>query len=93
MAEVLQAEKLLLLTNIPGVLDKQGSLIDTLSRADIEHLTADGTIHGGMLPKLACATDAIRGGVGSACILDGRVEHAVLLELLTDQGVGTLVTE
>ncbi|MCB1638615.1 MAG: acetylglutamate kinase, partial [Thiothrix sp.] len=82
-----------LLTNIPGVLDKQGQLIDTLSRADIKRLTADGTIHGGMLPKLACATDAIHGGVGSACILDGRVEHAVLLELLTDQGVGTLVMD
>ncbi|MEZ5477799.1 MAG: acetylglutamate kinase [Thiolinea sp.] len=92
MAEVLQAEKLLLLTNTPGVLDKQGQLIDTLSETDIDALTADGTIQGGMLPKLACATGAIHGGVGSACILDGRVEHAVLLELLTDQGVGTLVT-
>ncbi|MEZ5536215.1 MAG: acetylglutamate kinase [Thiolinea sp.] len=92
MAEVLKAEKLLLLTNTPGVLDKNGDLIESLSGADIERLTEDGTIQGGMLPKLACATNAIAQGVQNACILDGRVEHAVLLELLTDQGVGTLIT-
>ena len=92
MAEVLDAEKLLLLTNTPGVLDKAGTLLESLSGQDIQDLTVDGTIQGGMLPKLACATDAIAGGVGSACIIDGRVEHAVLLELLTDQGVGTLIT-
>lgn len=92
MAEVLGAERLLLLTNIPGVLDKQGQLLPTLSQADIQRLTDDGTIHGGMLPKLACALDAIRGGANNACIIDGRVEHALLLELLTDQGVGTLIT-
>jgi acetylglutamate kinase len=92
LAEVLQAEKLLLLTNTPGVLDKAGTLIESLSGADIKRLAADGTIQGGMLPKLACATNAIAGGVHNACILDGRVEHAVLLELLTDQGVGTLIT-
>lgn len=92
MAEVLGAERLLLLTNIPGVLDKQGQLLANLSQADIQHLTEDGTIHGGMLPKLACALDAIRGGANNACIIDGRVEHALLLELLTDKGVGTLIT-
>lgn len=92
MAEVLNAERLLLLTNTPGVLDKQGVLIETLSQADIQNLIADGTIQGGMLPKLACATDAISAGAKSASIIDGRVPHALLLELLTDQGVGTMVT-
>jgi len=92
MAEVLNAERLLLLTNTPGVLDKQGVLIEALSQADIQNLIANGTIQGGMLPKLACATDAISAGARSASIIDGRVPHAVLLELLTDQGVGTMVT-
>lgn len=92
MAEVLQAERLLLLTNTPGVLDKSGSLITELSKADIVRLTDDGTIQGGMLPKLSCATTAIENGAQNACILDGRVEHGVLLELLTDQGMGTLIT-
>lgn len=92
MAQVLNAERLLLLTNTPGVLDKQGSLIETLSQQDIQNLIADGTIQGGMLPKLACAIDAIAGGAQNASIIDGRVPHAVLLELLTDQGVGTMVT-
>ncbi len=92
MAEVLQAEKLLLLTNTPGVLDKAGTLLTALSKQDIIHLSNEGTIQGGMLPKLSCATDAIAGGVGGACIIDGRVKHAVLLELLTDQGMGTLIT-
>ncbi len=92
MAEVLNAERLLLLTNTPGVLDKQGVLIETLSQADIQNLITDGTIQGGMLPKLACATDAISAGAKSASIIDGRVPHALLLELLTDQGVGTMVT-
>lgn len=93
MAEVLGAEKLLLLTNTPGVLDKEGDLLTDLTRSDIAALTEDGTIQGGMLPKLQCALDAIQGGVNASCILDGRVPHAVLLELLTDQGVGTLVTQ
>ena len=93
LAEVLGAEKLLLLTNIPGVLDKEGQLLPTLSQADIQSLTEDGTIQGGMLPKLACALDAIRGGANGASIIDGRVEHALLLELLTDQGIGTLITK
>ncbi|MEZ5454272.1 MAG: acetylglutamate kinase [Thiothrix sp.] len=92
MAEVLNAERLLLLTNTPGVLDKQGVLIESLSQQDIQDLIADGTIQGGMLPKLACAMDAIAGGAKNASIIDGRVPHAVLLELLTDQGVGTMVT-
>lgn len=93
MAEVLGAEKLLLLTNTSGVLDKEGDLLTDLTQDDIDNLIDDGTIQGGMLPKLACATDALKGGVNASCILDGRVPHAVLLELLTDQGVGTLVTQ
>ncbi|MBU0654610.1 MAG: acetylglutamate kinase [Gammaproteobacteria bacterium] len=92
MAEVLNADRLLLLTNTPGVLDKAGKLLDVLSQADIHRLIDDGTIQGGMLPKLACAMDAIAGGAKNASIIDGRVAHAVLLELLTDQGVGTMVT-
>jgi acetylglutamate kinase len=92
MAEVLNAERLLLLTNTPGVLNKVGTLLEVLSQQDIQDLIADGTIQGGMLPKLACATDAIAAGAKSASIIDGRVPHAVLLELLTDQGVGTMVT-
>ncbi|UOG90593.1 MAG: acetylglutamate kinase [Candidatus Thiothrix sulfatifontis] len=92
MAEVLNAERLLLLTNTPGVLNKVGTLLEILSQQDIQALIADGTIQGGMLPKLACATDAIAAGAKSASIIDGRVPHAVLLELLTDQGVGTMVT-
>lgn len=92
MAEVLNAERLLLLTNTPGVLNKEGVLLEILSQQDIQDLIADGTIQGGMLPKLACALDAIAGGAKNASIIDGRVPHAVLLELLTDQGVGTMVT-
>jgi len=92
MAEELNAERLLLLTNTAGVMDKNGQLLEALNEASIQAFTADGTIQGGMLPKLSCALSAIRGGAGSATILDGRVEHAVLLELLTDQGVGTMVT-
>ncbi len=91
MAEVLNAERLLLLTNTPGVLNKVGTLLEVLSQQDIQNLIADGTIQGGMLPKLACATDALAAGAKSASIIDGRVPHAVLLELLTDQGVGTMV--
>lgn len=91
LAQVLQAEKLLLLTNTPGVLDKQGKLLTGLSAADVEALIADGTIYGGMLPKIEFALDAVRGGVKTVQIIDGRVPHAVLLELLTDKGVGTLI--
>jgi acetylglutamate kinase len=80
-----------LLTNIPGILDKQGELLTGLSIKKTEELIADGTISGGMIPKTRCATDAIKGGVTSVHIIDGRVDHAVLLELFTDQGVGTLL--
>ena len=91
IAEELNAEKLILLTNTAGILDKQGKLLTGLSLADIDDLIADGTISSGMIPKTRCATDALKGGVTSVHIIDGRVEHAVLLELFTDQGVGTLL--
>jgi acetylglutamate kinase len=91
VAEVLKAEKLILLTNTAGILDKQQQLLTGLTLKDIEDLIADGTIAGGMIPKTRCATDALKGGVNSVHIIDGRVEHAVLLELFTDQGVGTLL--
>ncbi len=91
VAQVLEAEKLLLLTNTAGVLDKQGGLLTGLTADDVESLIEDGTIHGGMLPKINFALDAVRGGVKTVQIIDGRVPHAVLLELLTDQGVGTLI--
>jgi acetylglutamate kinase len=91
VAEVLKAEKLILLTNTAGILDKQGELLTGLSIKDIDALIADGTISGGMIPKTRCATDALEGGVTSVHIIDGRVDHAVLLELFTDQGVGTLL--
>ncbi|MGB4497419.1 MAG: acetylglutamate kinase [Methylococcaceae bacterium] len=91
IAEELNAEKLILLTNTAGILDKQGELLTGLSLADIDDLIADGTISSGMIPKTRCATDALKGGVTSVHIIDGRVEHAVLLELFTDQGVGTLL--
>jgi acetylglutamate kinase len=91
MAEVLQAEKLMLLTNTAGILDPQGTLLTGLSLAEVDNLIADGTISGGMIPKVNCATDALKGGVKSVHIIDGRIEHAVLLELLTDQGIGTLL--
>ncbi len=92
VAEVLQAEKLLLLTNISGLLDKEGNLLTRLSAQKVDELIADGTIHGGMLPKIRCALEAVRGGVRSAHIVDGRVTHAVLLEILTARGVGTLIS-
>jgi len=91
VAEELKAEKLILLTNIPGIMDKQGALLTGLSIKRTEELIDDGTISGGMIPKTRCATDAIKGGVTSVHIIDGRVDHAVLLELFTDQGVGTLL--
>ena len=91
VAEVLRAEKLMLLTNTAGILDKQNQLLTGLSISDIDALIVDGTIAGGMIPKTRCATDALKGGVNSVHIIDGRVEHAVLLELLTDEGVGTLL--
>jgi acetylglutamate kinase len=91
VAEVLAAEKLILLTNTSGLLDKQGGLLTGLTAAEVDALIADGTIHGGMLPKIQCALSAVKSGVRSAHIIDGRVEHAVLVELFTDEGVGTLI--
>ena len=91
LATVLGAEKLLLLTNTVGILDKQEKLLTGLDAKQVDDYIADGTIHGGMLPKVNCALDAVKSGVKTAHIIDGRVEHAVLLELLTDEGVGTLM--
>ncbi len=91
LAEVLQAEKLLLLTNTPGLLDPRGELIAELDVGRVEELIRQGVIHGGMLPKIRCAVEAVQGGVRSAHIIDGRVEHAVMLDLFTDEGVGTLI--
>lgn len=91
IAEVLEAEKLILLTNIPGILDKEHKLLTGLTVEDIDRLIADETISGGMIPKTRCGTDALKGGVRNVHIIDGRVEHAVLLELFTDKGVGTLL--
>ena len=91
VAEVLGAEKLILLTNTTGLLDKQGQLLTGMTAAEVDKLIADGTIHGGMLPKIQCALSAVKSGVRSSHIIDGRVEHAVLIELFTDEGVGTLI--
>ncbi len=91
LAEILRAEKLIILTNTPGVLDKNGNLLTGLTPKQVDGLFADGTIHGGMLPKIGSALDAAKSGVKSVHIIDGRVEHALLLEVLTDQGVGTLI--
>ncbi len=91
LAMVLAAEKLLLLTNTPGVLDKSGQLLTDLSAREIDAMFADGTLHGGMLPKISSALDAAKSGVNSVHIIDGRVPHALLLEILTDQPFGTLI--
>ena len=91
IAEVMQAEKLMLLTNTPGLLSQQGELLTGITPKRVRELIADGTIHGGMLPKIGSALDAVDDGVRRAHIIDGRVEHAVLLELFTDEGVGTLI--
>ena len=92
VAEVLKAEKLMLLTNTAGLLDKEGNLLTGLSTQQVDDLIADGTIYGGMLPKIGCALDAVKAGVRRAHIIDGRVAHATLLEIFTDTGVGTLIT-
>ncbi|MDF2446696.1 MAG: argB [Moraxellaceae bacterium] len=92
VAEALKAEKLILLTNIPGVMDKEKNVLTGLSTQDVDALIADGTIYGGMLPKIACALEAVRGGVISAHIIDGRIPHATLLEVFTDEGTGTLIS-
>ena len=92
VAEVLEAEKLILLTNVEGLQDKEGSILTGLTVERVDDLIADGTIYGGMLPKIRCALDAVKSGVSCAHIIDGRVEHAVMLEIFTDEGVGTLIT-
>jgi acetylglutamate kinase len=91
ISEVLRAEKLVLLTNTPGVLNQAGELLTGVTPKEIDAMVADGTLSGGMLPKIGSALDAARSGVKSVHIIDGRVEHALLLEILTDQGVGTLI--
>ncbi len=91
IAETLKAEKLVLLTNTPGVLDKAGKLITDVTPTQIDALVEDGTLHGGMLPKIGSALDAARSGVKSVHIIDGRVEHALLLEILTNHGFGTMI--
>jgi len=91
IAEVLEAEKLMLLTNTAGVLDKDENVVSGITKKDVERLIDDGSIYGGMLPKIRCALEAVQGGVNTAHIIDGRVEHAVLLEVFTNQGVGTLI--
>ena len=91
LAETLKAEKLVLMTNTAGVLDRHGNLLTGLSAGEIDRLFADGTIHGGMLPKIGSALDAVKNGVQSSHIIDGRVEHALLLEVLTNEGVGTMI--
>ena len=92
VAEALKAEKLMLLTNIAGLMDKEGQVLTGLTTAQVDDLIADGTIYGGMLPKIRCALEAVQGGVTTAHIVDGRVPNAVLLEIFTDTGVGTLIT-
>jgi len=91
VAEILKAEKLIVLTNTPGVLDKDGNLLTGLTSRKVDELFADGTISGGMLPKIGSALDAVKNGVNTCHIIDGRVEHALLLEILTNEGVGTLI--
>ena len=91
LASVLKAEKLMLLTNVQGLMDKQGHVLTGLSVPQVEALIADGTVYGGMLPKVSCALDAVRSGVRSAVIIDGRLQHSVLLELFTDEGIGTMI--
>lgn len=92
LAQVMQAEKLMLLTNVAGLLDKEGDILTGLTTSQVDGLIADGTISGGMLPKIGCALDAVKSGVASAHIIDGRMPHAVLLETFTDEGMGTLIS-
>ena len=92
LAQVMEAEKLMLLTNVEGLLDGEGNILTGLGTSDVDALIADGTISGGMLPKIGCALEALKSGVVSAHIIDGRVPHAVLLETFTDEGMGTLIT-
>ncbi len=92
LAEVLQAEKLMLLTNVPGLLDAEGEILTGLHTAEVQDLIQAGVIHGGMLPKVQCALDAVQSGVTCAHIIDGRVAHAALLEIFSDEGIGTLIS-
>lgn len=92
IAEVLKAEKLMLLTNVAGLMNKEGEVLTGLTTQQVDDLIADGTIYGGMLPKISCALDAVKAGVNSSHIIDGRVDHAVLLEIFTDTGVGTKIS-
>jgi len=91
MAEILHAEKLVMMTNIPGVMDKNGTLLTDLTAREIDQLFSDGTISGGMLPKISSALDAAKSGVNSVHIIDGRIEHSLLLEILTEQAFGTMI--
>jgi acetylglutamate kinase len=91
MAEILHAEKLVMMTNIPGVMNSKGELLTNLSAKEIDALFTDGTISGGMLPKISSALDAARSGVNSVHIIDGRIEHSLLLEILTEQAFGTMI--
>ncbi len=92
LAEVLRAEKLMLLTNVAGLLDAEGNVVTGLNTHRVEELIAQGVIHGGMLPKIQCALEAVQGGVSSAHIIDGRVAHAALLEIFSDEGIGTQIS-
>ena len=92
IAEVLHAEKLMLLTNVAGLLDQKGDVLTGLSTEEVDRLISDGVVKGGMLPKIRCALDAVKHGVTSAHIIDGRVPHAALLEIFTDEGIGTLIS-
>lgn len=92
IAQVMQAEKLMLLTNVAGLMDADGEVLTGLSTSRVDELITDGTVYGGMLPKISCALDAVKSGVSSAHIVDGRVPHAVLLEIFTDEGMGTKIT-
>jgi acetylglutamate kinase len=92
IAQVMQAEKLMLLTNVAGLMGVDGTVLTGLSTAEVDALIGDGTVHGGMLPKIGCALEAVKSGVASAHIVDGRVPHAVLLEIFTDVGMGTKIT-
>jgi acetylglutamate kinase len=92
VAEALKAEKLILLTNIPGVLDANGNVLTGLTTQEVDHLIETGVIYGGMIPKVGCALDAVKAGVVSAHIIDGRIPHASLIEVFTDDGLGTLIS-
>jgi acetylglutamate kinase len=92
VAEALKAEKLILLTNIAGVMDADKNILTGLTTQEVDHLIDTGVIYGGMIPKVTCALDAVKGGVASAHIIDGRVAHSTLLEIFTDEGLGTLIS-